>query len=80
MFKATTVISNSLLISTFAVSGGLFNYFYNKFHKNKYEVYYNYGDIPRIYNNGFFIGGIIGLTIGYLKCPYVLCQIPKLEN
>jgi hypothetical protein len=80
MFKSITVISNSLLISTFAISGGLFNYFYNKFHKNKYEVYYNYGDIPKIYNSGFIIGGIIGLTIGCLRCPYVLFKTQKLEN
>ena len=80
MLKATSLITNSLLISTFAVSGGLFNYFYTEFHKNKYEVYYNYRDIPKIYNNGFFVGGIIGLTISYLRCPCVLFQIPKLEN
>ena len=33
-----------------------------------------------IYNNGFFIGGLIGLTFSYLKCPIPLTQILILHN
>lgn len=63
------IINNTLIISSFAVGGGLINYFHNVLFKNKYEKYYKTYDNSLIYNNGFFLGGLIGIAYSYLKCP-----------
>ena len=47
------IINNTLIISSFAVGGGLINYFHNVLFKNKYEKYYKTYDNSLIYNNGF---------------------------
>lgn len=74
------IINNTLLISGFAVGGGLINYFHNVLFKNKYEKYYKQYNDSLIYNYGFLVGGLIGITYSYCKCPYMLNRIPKLKN
>ena len=74
------ILNNVSLVSTYAVGGGVINYFHNHVFRNKYEKYYSNDDNNLIYNNGFFIGGLIGLTFSYLKCPIPLNQILMLHN
>lgn len=74
------IINNTLLISGFAMSGGLVNYLHNVIFKNKYEKYYKQYNDSLICNNGFLLGGLIGIAYSYFKCPHVLNTIPQLKN
>jgi hypothetical protein len=74
------ILNNVLLVSTCALGGGVINYIHNVVFRNKYEKYYSNDYNTLMYNNGFFVGGVIGIAISYLKCPYALNKTLKLEN